>query len=317
MAGEVRRRKIRALVRRSGVTTDDAAFFETAFVHESAVREGLAGASNERLEFFGDAVLGLVVARSLFERYPDAAEGELALRKSSLVADAALAETALRLGFDELLVLGAGLAKMPPARRRSALADAYEAFVALVFVRLGLDAAARFVGDTHVAVRERSVPTIDDPKTILQEWTQKRYGTIPSYADLPSGPDHERTFESEVVVADGVRATGVGPSKKTAQRAAAARALEMLGAQYDDVFSRTLSRAISAGKTRALANGAPTDARAEKSATTGAPAAEHAKGARPSVDGPSAKHPKGRSAAGARSAGTKPPPRNAKGRARA
>ncbi len=248
MAGEVRRRRIRALARLAGVRASDPSAHEGAFVHESAVREGLAERSNERLEFFGDAVLGMIVARSLCERFPAADEGELALRKSSLVADAALADTAQRLGFEDVLLLGAGLAKMPPARRRSALADAYEAFVGSLFERHGLEAAARFVERTHVAERERNAPLSDDPKTLLQEWTQRNYGTIPSYVERFEGPDHERTFTSDVRVGDEVYATGRGPSKKAAQRAAAADALARVARTHGDVGARIFSRPVAAAR---------------------------------------------------------------------
>jgi len=244
MAGESRRRRLRALLNLAGAAQAKLAPFEAAFVHESAVREELAARSNERLEFFGDAVLGLVVARSLCERYPDADEGELALRKSALVADSALAATAERLGFDALLVLGAGLAKLPPARRRSALSDAFEAFLAVLFEQCGLAVVAEFVLREHVSEHERQGGGIDDPKTVLQEWTQRRFGSVPQYRERFEGPDHERTFHAEVTVAGDVRAEGSGPSKKIAQRAAAARVLELLGERFDDVAPRPLSAPV-------------------------------------------------------------------------
>ena len=246
MAGEARRQRLRALLARAGVPAASARVtdaFDAAFVHESAVRERLAEASNERLEFVGDAVLGFAVARSLYDRFPDASEGELALRKSSLVSDAALAATADRLGFEALLVLGAGLANLPPARRRSALADAFEAFLAVLHRERGWDAVEAFVMREHVAERESQLgATIDDPKTMLQEWSQRRFATVPIYEDRHQGPDHERTFFADVAVHD-VRASGTGPSKKEAQRAAAASALAELASRYDDVGPRALSSA--------------------------------------------------------------------------
>ncbi len=245
MAGEARRQRLRALLARAGAPHVSAAAFErfdAAFVHESAVKEKLAPESNERLEFVGDAVLGYAVARSLYDRYPDAAEGELALRKSSLVSDAALAATAERLGFDALLVLGAGLASGPPARRRSMLSDAFEAFLAVLQRECGWAAAEAFVLREHVVERELLLgASIDDPKTMLQEWSQRHGGTVPAYEDRHEGPDHERTFFAEVVVGE-VRATGSGRSRKDAQRAAAASALEELARRYDDVGPRALSR---------------------------------------------------------------------------
>jgi ribonuclease-3 len=240
VAGEARRQRLRALLAAAGAADAPIERFEGAFVHESAVEERLAGRSNERLEFLGDAVLGFCVARSLFERYPAATEGELALRKSSLVSDAALAATAERLGFEALIVLGAGLANMPPARRRSALADAFEAFLATLQRECGWPVVEAFVMDEHVAPRERLGGTIDDPKTILQEWSQRHSRTLPTYVDRHEGPDHERTFFAEVAVAD-VRATGSGASKKEAQRAAAASALATLAERFADAAPRALS----------------------------------------------------------------------------
>ena len=246
MAGEARRRRLRALIATAGGADGDAAAYEAAFVHESAVRERLAERSNERLEFFGDSVLGFIVARSLFERYPDAAEGELALRKASLVSDAVLARSAQRLGFDELLLLGGGLAKESPSRRRSALADAFEAFVAVLFRQAGLEAAAAFVMREHVVEVEKLGASLDDPKTVLQEWLQRRRAALPAYVDRFEGPDHERTFFAEVTV-ENVTGSGSGASKREAQRAAAADAIAQLARQYDDFGPRTYSepRAVS------------------------------------------------------------------------
>jgi len=250
MAGETRRRRLRALVARSGAVVDIAKI-DAAFAHESAVREGLAERSNERLEFLGDAVLTFLVARSLYERYPDASEGELTLRKAKLVSDAVLAETAERLEFEALLQVGAGTANMPPPRRRSILADAFEAFIAALYLTAGVDVAARFVSREHIAYQEKSAGELDDPKTILQEWTQRHYADVPTYAERFEGPAHERIYHSEVAVRGDVLAAGSGPSKKTAQRAAAARALEVLNERYGDVGTRRYSSPNAAAETRA------------------------------------------------------------------
>jgi ribonuclease-3 len=243
LAGESYRSRLRALLSRAGVKDGNLATFEGAFVHDSAVSEKLAGRSNQRLEFLGDSVLGFVVARSLFERYRDANEGELGLRKAALVSDAAIAQTAEALGFDRLLVMGASLAKEVPAKRRSLLGDAFEAFLAVLYRECGLEAVARFVQREHIEPFERAGADLVDPKSALQEWTQRRFGTMPAYEDRFEGSDHERTFHAVVCVAGEVRAEGSGPSKKTARRAAAARALELLGDRYDDLAPRALSLA--------------------------------------------------------------------------
>ncbi len=252
MAGEARRRRLRALLRKAGAPNADEKAFEVAFVHESAAKERLAEHSNERLEFFGDAVIGFIVARSLYERYPDASEGELALRKSALVSDHALAETADRLDIGPLLLLGAGLAKAAPVR--SALADAFEAFVAALYRACGMEVAASFIVREHVLVCESRGAPLDDPKTLLQEWTQKHRAGVPHYEDRFEGPDHERTFFAEVVVDESVRAEGRGASKRAAQRAAAARALEILAERYDDVRPRPLSKVVRAQTSRGRAS---------------------------------------------------------------
>jgi ribonuclease-3 len=234
MAGEVRRRKLRGLLKRAGVRACDLEALDVAFTHESAVREGLAIASNERLEFLGDAVLGFIVAHWLFTQYPGAPEGELALRKSSLVSDAWLAEAAERLGFEELMMLGAGLAKEPATKRRSVLSDAFEAFVAALLRCAGIEAAERFVIKEYLE-RTRAMPLPVDAKTMLQEWTQKRSGMTPVYIESAEGPAHERTYHSRVVVSGESVAEGSGGSKKAAQQAAAEAAIVRLRQEYGDL----------------------------------------------------------------------------------
>ncbi len=270
MSGESRRRRLRALLAQAGATRVDLAEIEAAFVHESAVRDRLADRSNERLEFLGDAVLGYVVARWLYDRYPDALEGELALRKSSLVSDAALAATAETLDLEPLLVLSAGLARLPPARRRQALADALEALLGALSRESGLDAVAEFIARAHLEPRERALDSIDDPKTLLQEWTQKHFATTPAYSERFEGPPHEPVFTSAVEVEGERLGEGSGSSKKSAQRAAAAAALEILRERYDDLGPRAFSAPVklqgSKRKGRATARKAPRKSKASAAA---------------------------------------------------
>jgi ribonuclease-3 len=240
VAGETRRRRIRALLALGGATVDVAAV-EGAFVHESAVAEGLAERSNERLEFLGDTILGSVVAESLYRRYPDANEGELALRKARLVSDALLAASAERLEFEALMLTGAGLANAPASHRRSMLADAFEAFLGALYLAGGLAPVATFVSREHVARHEEADVPLDDPKTVLQEWAQRHHGSLPAYSERFEGPAHERTFFAGVEIAGDLVAAGSGPSKKAAQRAAAAAALAILRERYDDLEPRSFS----------------------------------------------------------------------------
>jgi len=246
MAGETKRQRLRALLKRAAISGVELEALEPAFVHASAVHEGRASASYERLEFLGDAVLGAIVARWLFERYPEASEGELSLRKASLISDLALAASAEQLEFGALLVAGSGL--RGAAERTSLLADAFEAFVAALYLQVGLEKVARFVERCHLAEREKSVASLDDPKTVLQEWTQRRYARIPSYRERVEGLPHARVFEAEVSIEGETIASGSGPSKKLAQRAAAGRALEVLRERYGELESRKLSAPASSGR---------------------------------------------------------------------
>jgi ribonuclease-3 len=251
MPGTSQRARIRALLKHAGAPRVDPAAVATAFVHASAVTErldaarGAGGAfvSNERLEFLGDSILGFVTARWLWRRYPDAAEGELTLRKASLVSDAALSDTAERLGLAELLVLGQGQSR--PAERlrasRSILAGAFEAFLAALYLVSDLETVAGFVEREHAVHRERLVAPIDDPKTTLQEWVQMHHRALPRYALRFEGPAQERTYFAQVSAEGEVLGEGSGPSKKAAERVAAAGALEALRVKFDDLTPRKLT----------------------------------------------------------------------------
>jgi len=207
---------------------------ERAFVHDSAVlveRLVDANASNQRLEFLGDAVLSVVTARWLYLRYPGDREGELTRRRAALVNDAVLAQSARRLGFGDLLVLGPAEAAAGGAERESILAGALEAFVGALYLEGGLELAERFIEREHLENVEHAEMASADPKTALQELTQARMGTMPAYDDAASGPAHSRTFTSRVHVNGKLLGEGIGSSKKAAQRAAAQIALSVLSAE--------------------------------------------------------------------------------------
>lgn len=230
MAGEARRRRVRALLDRAGVSDAALEHVEAAFVHESAAKEELLD-SNERLEFLGDAVLGLIVAGWLYETYADEREGSLAKRKASIVSDSAIAQTAKRLGFPEVLRVGAGERAHGGTERTSILADAFEAFVASLYLHYGFEAARRFVEREHVASLDHEHAARADAKTQLQELTQARLACTPVYDEHGEGPAHQRLFTSVVKVNDEALGTGTGPSKKAAQQNAAAQALKTLQAR--------------------------------------------------------------------------------------
>ncbi|MFN2449090.1 MAG: ribonuclease III [Candidatus Baltobacteraceae bacterium] len=232
MAGEQRRRRLRALLERAGIKDAPLERIEAAFVHDSAAAEQ-GTRSNERLEFLGDAVLGAVVAHWLYEHFPHDPEGTLAKRKAAIVSDRALAQTAARLGFGELIELGTGERARGGTQRASILGDAFEAFLAALFLGHGLGAVQRFVLREHVASLDLERASQADAKTQLQELTQGRLACAPEYRESGDGPDHARTFITQVQVGGEVLGTGTGPSKKAAQQQAAAAALHALQERFE------------------------------------------------------------------------------------
>jgi ribonuclease-3 len=227
MSGEAWRRRVRALLRRAGKRAGETAPVERAFVHQSYTREhGLP--SNERLEFLGDAVLGFITAAYLHETFPDADEGALTVRKARIVNDEALARTAERLGFADLVLLGTGMRNAGGAHNVSILAGAFEAFTAALFLAYGLPAAQRFVVREHIAEIDLSDGAMLDAKTRLQHYAQEHFGDTPVYRDVQRGTAQRPDFISEVLVGGRTLGTGSGPSKKAAQQAAAAAALRDL-----------------------------------------------------------------------------------------
>jgi ribonuclease-3 len=221
------RRRLAALLKLSGAPELDPSDVDRAFVHESAAREG-AGASNERLEFFGDAILGFVTARWLWQRYPDAAEGELHRRKATIVSGDACAQTARRLGFGDLMRLGVGAQQSGGASNASILADAFEAYLGALYLGTDVERVARFVEDQHLAHIDHAETAEADAKTALQEFAQARFAMAPIYFERAEGPPHDRRFTSQVRIADEIVGEGIGASKKAAQQSAAAMALASL-----------------------------------------------------------------------------------------
>ncbi|HEY9085643.1 MAG TPA: ribonuclease III [Candidatus Tyrphobacter sp.] len=225
---ENRRRRLRSLLGLAGIRlAPDLDAIEHAFVHESYARE--AGiSSNERLEFLGDSILGAIAAAWLFERFAREPEGELTLRKAGIVNDAQLARTARRLGFSDLVLLGAGMRASGGAENSSILADAFEAFVAALYVRYGIERARRFVLREHVERLEHEAGARLDPKTRLQHYAQARLGATPTYHEESRGTPQEPAFFARVDVNERTLGTGTGASKKIAQQAAAEDALRAL-----------------------------------------------------------------------------------------
>jgi ribonuclease III len=233
VAGESRRRRLRALAALAGIRLPDFGALDQAFAHESYARE-VACPSNERLEFLGDSVLGVITAAWLFERFPDEPEGELTLRKASIVNDGALARTAHRLGFSQLVLVGGGMRNAGGTENTSILADAFEAFVGALYVRYGIERARRFVVREHVEHFAHDAGAPLDAKTRLQHHAQAHLGGTPSYRDENRGTPQQPEFQSRVEVNGTVLGSGTGSSKKLAQQVAAHDALRAIGIGSDD-----------------------------------------------------------------------------------
>lgn len=221
------RRRIAALLKLSGAPELDPSTVEQAFVHESASSEG-AGPSNQRLEFFGDAILGFVTSRWLWTKYPEAGEGELSRRKASIVSGDACAQTARRLDLGDIVRLGVGMQQDGGASNTTILADAFEAYLGALYLNTDVERTARFLETQHFAHVDRAELQDHDAKTALQEFSHARFSVSPIYFERAEGPPHDRRFTSQVRIADEVVGEGIGASKKAAQQSAAAMALAFL-----------------------------------------------------------------------------------------
>lgn len=218
------------LAQRLGHVFADPELLSQALAHRSWVAESPGAVSNERLEFLGDAVLGLVVTDHVFHRYPALAEGELAKVRAAVVSAAALAEVAREIGVGEVVLLGRGEDQSGGREKPSILADALEALIGAVYLDGGWPAAERAVvellgGRIDAA---SSGPGGQDHKTRLQELAARLGDELPVYEVVYDGPDHDRRFLASVRIGERVFAGGDGRSKKQAEQAAARLAWEAL-----------------------------------------------------------------------------------------
>lgn len=209
-----------------------------ALTHRSFAYENGGLPTNERLEFLGDAVLGLVITEELYRRHPDRPEGDLAKLRSSIVNTHALAEVARGLsggGLGGHLLLGRGEINTGGSDKSSILADGMESLIGAVYVAHGMDVARRVVltlfGDLLDTAARLGAGL--DWKTSLQELTTERGLGVPVYTATGTGPDHDKEFTAEVRIADTVYGVGVGRTKKEAEQKAAAQAWTALDAEPD------------------------------------------------------------------------------------
>jgi ribonuclease-3 len=216
-----------------GWTFRDQTLLDVALTHRSYCAEHGVAASNERLEFLGDAVLGFVVTTHVYERYPELPEGELAKLRAAVVSAEALAHLAYELDLGAALRLGRGEDASGGRGKPSILADAMEAVIAAVYLDGGLEPAARFVlAALEGPIREAAAgPGDQDYKTRLQELAARLVDQLPRYQSRFEGPDHSRHFFATVTLRGVEYGRGEGRSKKTAEQAAAQLAWEQLRAE--------------------------------------------------------------------------------------
>lgn len=202
----------------------DPKLLRRALTHASAAGGGAAGIrdSNERLEFLGDRVLGLLVAELLYARFPEEPEGALGRRFAAAVRREALADVARAIGLGDYLVLAPGEELDGGRTKPGMLEDACEAVVAALYLDGGLPAARAFVEACWIPHLDLNRPAPKDAKNTLQEWALARGLPLPVYRETSrSGPDHAPEFQVEVTLQGFPPAIGTGPSKRQAERGAA------------------------------------------------------------------------------------------------
>ena len=221
------------LEERLGYTFQNKALLKGAMYHSSYANEHRSSAiqSNERLEFLGDAVLGLVVGEHLFRTHPDAPEGDLTRMRAALVCEESLHEVAQSLGLGQYLKLGRGEESGGGRQRPSILADATESVFAAVYLDGGMEAARSLIH--RVLLDENREEAVErrrkDYKTVLQEMVQRKSNQVLRYELVGSaGPDHAKVFSACVKLNGQVIGLGTGHSKKEAEQAAARTALEQM-----------------------------------------------------------------------------------------
>ena len=204
---------------------------QNALTHSSYANEqwhdGLK--SNERLEFLGDSILGMVVARHLYQQFPNRLEGDLTRMRADMVCEKALAKIAVQLDLGKHLLLGNGEEQNGGRNRPSILADAVESVLAACFLDGGMPAAEAFINKFVLCNVPGDKPANLDYKTALQELVQQKKNQQIAYRLIgESGPDHDKEFTVEVALNGKVVGQGIGTSKKRAEQNAAKEAMEKL-----------------------------------------------------------------------------------------
>ena len=229
-----RERELFSFINSIGLTFSDYRLLNLAFTHTSYANECRGKVdNNERLEFLGDSVLGMITAEYLFSFFTRFHEGEFSKIKAVVVSEESLSEIALSIHLEKYILVGRGEKSQKGELKKAILADCMEAVIAALYLDQGLETAKRFVLSFIPAQVEKMLEnklSYKDYKTELQEYLQKRRGKVPRYMIVSqTGPDHDQTFSVNVKLGTKVFGPGTGRNKKAAEQAAARIALIALG----------------------------------------------------------------------------------------
>ena len=250
-----RQKALGALCRKLGVRFRDITLLNQALMHRSYVHDAELdrGESNERMEFLGDAVLGLLVNEHLYYKYERRQEGRLTKIKSLVVSEAILSRKAEELSLGDYILLSENERSSGGAKRTSIIADAFEAIIGAVYLDSGIKHARQFV-EAHLLHEIDQLLEVDEYrnyKSMVQEYAQKKFGSRPRYRVVSAkGPEHERTFFVELRLGGRALGRGEGRNKKEAEQLAARSALVKLGLLDDGGAARKPSKRRRRGRGR-------------------------------------------------------------------
>lgn len=217
-----------------GYKFKDRSTLQMVFIHRSYINEAKTIVShNERLEFLGDSVLGLLISEYLYRQLPDTSEGELSFLRSRLVEASSCVFYIQQLSLEKYMILGKGERMNDGRGRDTILADLFEALIGAIYLDGGLESAKKFLFAHFLPQIGDILKTpVKNWKAELQDFSQRKYHQMPIYKLLgESGPDHSKTFKISVIVNDIEMGSGEGTSKKEAQQAAAKDAIKNISAQ--------------------------------------------------------------------------------------
>ena len=224
-----RQRQLAAFQKSIGIKFKDISLLNTALSHKSFTNEiGSDLENNEKLEFLGDAFLGLIISQYLYKQHLYYREGSLARIKSYVVSETTLYDVGKRIGIKDYLLLGKGEEKSGGRNRKSLISDSVEALIGAYYIDSGFKNAKKFVERLFIEeiLKVEENKHEKDYKSILQEFSQKKFKMIPQYSVVNTeGPDHKRKFYVNVKVRKKTFGPGVGDSKKQAEQRAAYMAL--------------------------------------------------------------------------------------------